>query len=122
MTKNAWLQVASLAQLGTNIMLTFVGGPGAAMIASAVEASLAPLLNSLLGKASVTSDIQAGYGAIIGSMEALKSHAGINPADLQKVEEYLVAAMAANTAFALVNAGFNANLFVVDGPLTPAVP
>jgi hypothetical protein len=125
-----WQQVASLAELGGNVALTVLGGDGivpagSAAIASGIEAAVNPLINSIQGKASTATDIQAGYGALIGGLSILKSQTGnsfgIDPALLAKIDEYLLAAQAGLTAYMTEQAGFNLGLFVVNAPLTPAV-
>ena len=121
-----WQQLASLAELGGNVALTVLGGAGiipanSAAIASGVEASLNPLLSAIQGNAPTVTDIQAGFGALIGSLTILQSQTGLDPAILAKVNEYLLAAQAGFAAYMTEQAGFNASLFVVNAPLTPAV-
>jgi len=120
-----WQQIASLAELGGNIALTFLGGAGivpvgTAALASGIEAAFNPLLTAIEGKQPVQADIQAGYGALIGSLSVLKTQTGIAPDLLTKIDEYLAASNAGLTAYTAEQAGFNANLFVVNAPLTPA--
>lgn len=120
-----WQEVASLAELGGNIALTTLGASGvipssSAAIASGIEAAINPLLLAIQGKASTATDIQAGYGALIGGLTILKSQTGIDPALLTKIDEYMLAAQAGLTAYMTAQAGFNANLFTVNAPLTPA--
>jgi hypothetical protein len=120
-----WQQVASLAELGGNVALTVLGGAGivpagSAAIASGVEAAVNPLLNAIQGKQPVASDIQAGYGALIGSLSIVKSQTNLDPTLLSKIDEYLLAAQAGLTAYMTEQAGFTAALFVVNAPLTPA--
>lgn len=120
-----WQEVASLAELGGNVALTALGAAGvvpasASAIASGVEAAVNPLLSAIQGKASTATDIQAGYGALIGALTILKSQTGLDPALLSKIEEYLLAAQAGLTAYMTEQAGFNAALFEVNAPLTPA--
>lgn len=119
-----WQEVASLAELGGNVALTALGAAGvvpasASAIASGVEAAVNPLLSAIQGKASTATDIQAGYGALIGALTILKSQIGLDPALLSKIEEYLLAAQAGLTAYMTEQAGFNADLFTVNAPLTP---
>jgi hypothetical protein len=121
-----WQQVTSLAELGGNIALSALGASGvipssSAAIASGVEAAINPLLSAIQGKASTATDIQAGYGALIGGLSILKAQTGIDPTLLSKVDEYLLAAQAGLTAYMTEQAGFNADLFTVNAPLTPAV-
>lgn len=120
-----WQEVASLAELGGNVALTALGAAGvvpasASAIASGVEAAVNPLLSAIQGKASTATDIQAGYGALIGALTILKSQTGLDPALLSKIEEYLLAAQAGLTAYMTEQAGFNADLFEVNAPLAPA--
>ncbi len=121
-----WQEVASLAELGGNIALTALGASGvvpanSAVIASGVEAAVNPLILAIQGKASIATDIQAGYGALIGALSILKDQAGIDPALLSKVNEYLLAAQAGLAAYMTAQSGYNIDLFTVNAPLTPAV-
>jgi len=120
-----WQEVASLAELGGNIALTALGASGvvpssSAAIASGVEAAVNPLLSAIQGKSPVATDIQAGYGALIGALSILKSQAGLDSSLLSKINEYLLAAQAGLAAYMTEQAGFNIDLFTVDAPLTPA--
>ena len=120
-----WQEVTQLAELGGNVALTVLGGvgvvpAGSAAIASGVEASLNPLLNAIQGKAPVAADIQAGYGALIGSLNVVKAQTGLDPALLAKIDEYLLASNAGLAAYMTEQSGFNAALFTVNAPLTPA--
>lgn len=122
-----WQELTSLAELGGNVALTALGTSGvipanSAVIAAGVEAAINPLLNAIDGHAPVASDIQAGYGALIGGLSILKSQTGIDPALLAKINEYLLAAQAGLAAYMTEQAGFNASLFVVNDPLTSAQP
>ncbi len=119
-----WQVVTSLAELGGNVALTALGANGvipsnSAVIASGVEAAINPLLAAIQGKATAATDIQAGYGALIGGLSILKTQTGIDPALLAKIDEYLSAAQAGLAAYMTEQAGFNASLFVVNAPLTP---
>ena len=121
-----WQELASLAELGGNVALTALGTSGivpanSAVIASGVEAALNPLLSAIQGKSPVATDIQAGYGALIGGLNILKDQTGIDPTLLAKINEYLLAAQAGLAAYMTEQAGFNASLFVVNAPLPPAV-
>jgi hypothetical protein len=121
-----WQQIASLAELGGNVALTFLGGAGivpanSATIAAGVEAAVNPLLLAIQGNAPVATDIQAGYGALIGSLSILKSKGGLDPAALAKATEYLTAAEDGFEAYLTEQAGFVAGLFVVNAPMTPAI-
>ena len=120
-----WQQLVSLSELGGNVALTFLGDAGlvpvnSAAIAAGVEAAVNPLLSAVQGKEPVAKDIQAGYGALIGSLGILKSKAGLDPTKLAKAEEYLAAAESGFEAYLTEQAGFNADLFTVNAPLTPA--
>jgi hypothetical protein len=120
-----WSEIASLAELGGNIALNVLGASGvipanSAAIASGVEASVNPLLSAIRGKAPIATDIQAGYGALIGGLSILKNQTGVDPAVLTKVNEYLVAAQAGLEGYMTAQAGFNAGLFTVNAPLTSA--
>lgn len=118
-----WQQVTSLAELGGNVALTLLGGAGivpagTAALASGIEASLNPLLSAIEGKQPVATDIQAGYGGLIGSLNALKAQPGLDASLSAKIDEYLTAANSGLTAYTTEQAGFNAALFAVNPPLT----
>ena len=121
-----WQQVTSLAELGGNVALTFLGGAGIvpigmAALASGVEAAVNPLLFAVQGKEPLPAEIQAGYGALIGSLDIVKSRTGLDPAMLAKAEEYLLAAGDGLKGYMTEQAGFNIALFTVNAPLTPAI-
>jgi hypothetical protein len=124
MTVN-WQEVTSLAELGGNVALTVLGTEGvvpasSAAVASGVEAAVNPLLTAISTGASSSTEIQAGYGGLIGGLGILKAQTGLDPALLSKIDEYLLAAQAGLVAYMTAQAGFNVALFTVAAPLTPA--
>jgi len=120
-----WQELTSLAELGGNVALTALGASGvlpanSAVIASGVEAAVNPLILAIQGKSPIATDIQAGYGALIGGLMILKNQTSIDPALLTKINEYLSAAQAGLSAYMTEESAFTASLFTVNDPLTPA--
>ena len=85
--------IISFVELALNIALAAIPQTSAfAPLAAGVEASVNPLIASIQAGSTKTSDILAGYGALIGVITALKSQTGIDPTLLEKLNEYMVAA------------------------------
>lgn len=119
-----WQVLTSLAELGTNIALAGLGTAGvipsnSAALASSIEASVNPLLNAIQGNAPTSTDIQAGYGALIGGLTILKSQTNLDPSLLSKIEVYLQSTQDGLTAYMTEQTAFNAALFTVNAPMTP---
>src|SRR6185312_16282036 len=100
-----WKQVANLAELGAGVALNVLGAEGivptnAVVLAQGIEAAVNPLLSSVqTGKQPTSTVILAGYGAMIGSLNAVKQATGLAPDLIQKIDEYLAAAQAGTTAY-----------------------
>lgn len=86
-------QITSLIELAANITLAAIPVTSAfAPLAAALEAGINPLISSIQSGATTTTDVLAGYGAMIALITTLKKSTGIDPTVLAKLDEYLTAA------------------------------
>lgn len=86
-------QIISLIELAANVTLAAIPVTSAfAPLAAALEAGINPLIASIQTGATKTTDILAGYGALIALITTLKQQTGLSPELLAKLEEYTVAA------------------------------
>jgi hypothetical protein len=114
------LQVTSLIELAANVTLAAIPTTAAfAPLAAALEAGINPLLTSLMTGSTTTSNILAGFGAMIALINTLKSVPGISPDVLAKLDTYLAAAQDGLTAsLAVATKGYDASQLT---PVTPIV-
>lgn len=110
-----------LIELAANTTLTVLSAQGitpanTGTLASALETSINPLISAIGKKSATTTDVMAGYGAMIGVLNALKQNTALEPAVLAKVTEYLAAAQDGTSAFLLASKGLDLS------KLTPVEP
>lgn len=125
-TAPAFDSLLPLIELGINTTLTVLGtagvvpgGPAFASLAAALEAAIAPLISSIRAGNTKTQDVMAGYGALIGVLNTLKSTPGIPKEVIAKAEEYIGAAQDGTSAYLTAAAGYSADILK---PVTPIVP
>jgi hypothetical protein len=111
-------QITSLLELAANVTLTAIPATTAFVpLITGLEAGINPLLTSLTTGSSTTTDVLAGYGALIAVITTLKATTGIDPTVLAKLDEYLTAAQNGTAAaLAVATAGYNAAQLA---PVTP---
>jgi len=117
-----FLSLLPIIQLLTNVGLTIAGQYGvipstAAGLASSLESALAPLFASIGNKSTTQQDVMAALGASIGILTALKNQAGVDPALVAKIDEYLNAAQAALAEGVTAAKGFDATLYAPVEPI-----
>jgi hypothetical protein len=116
-----WLALLPLFELAANTTLTVLSASGvtpanSAVLASGVESAINPLISKLQSGAAVTTDVMAGYGAMIGVLNSLKQNTGLDADTLAKINTYLVAAQDATTGFLTASKGLDLS------KLTPVEP
>lgn len=85
-------QIISLIELAANITLSVIPATSAfAPLAAALEAGINPLIASIQAGSTKTTDILAGYGALIALITTLKQ-TNLAPDILAKLDEYATAA------------------------------
>lgn len=103
-------QITSVVELAANVTLAAIPYTAAfAPLAVALENGINPLITAFTTGSSKTSDVLAGFGAMIALINTLKAVPGV-PADvLAKLEVYLTAAQDGLTAaLAVATKGFDA--------------
>ena len=96
--------IISFVELALNIALAAIPATSSfAPLAAGLEASVNPLIASIQAGSTKTSDVMAGYGALIGVITTLKSQTGLAPTVLAKLDEYLVAAQNGTVAALAAN-------------------
>ncbi len=86
-------QIIALIELAANVTLTAIPITSAfAPLAAALEAGINPLIASIQAGSTKTTDILAGYGALIALITTLKTQTNIAPEVLAKLDEYARAA------------------------------
>jgi len=113
-------QVTSLIELAANVTLAAIPVTAAfAPLAVALEAGINPLITAFTNGSSKTSDVLAGFGAMIALINTLKGIPGIAPDVLQKLDVYLTAAQDGLTAaLAVATKGFDATQLTQLQPIT----
>ncbi len=111
-------QVTSLIELAANVTLAAIPVTAAfAPMAAALEAGINPLLTSLMNGSTKTTDVMAGFGAMIALINTLKTVPGLAPDVLAKLDVYLSAAQDGVTAaLAVATTGYDATQL---DPVTP---
>lgn len=104
-------QVISLIELAANVTLAAVPVTAAfAPLATALEAGINPLMTSLMSGSTTTTNVLAGFGAMIALINTLKAVPGIDPTVIEKLDVYLAAAQDGLTAsLAVATTGYNAS-------------
>jgi hypothetical protein len=113
-------QVTSVVELAANVALAAIPYTAAfAPLAVAFEAGINPLIASFTSGATKTSDVLAGFGAMIALINTLKAVPGV-PADvLAKLDVHLTAAQDGLTAaLAVATKGFDATQLTQLQPIT----
>jgi hypothetical protein len=86
-------QITSLIELAANITLAAIPVTAAfAPLAAGLEAGINPLLASLMNGSTKTTDVMAGFGAMIAIINTLKAVPGVPPDVLAKLDVYLTSA------------------------------
>lgn len=86
-------QIIALIELAANVTLSVIPATSAfAPLAAALEAGINPLIASIQAGSTKTTDILAGYGALIALIGTLKAQTDLAPAVLAKLDEYATAA------------------------------
>lgn len=97
-------QIISLIELAANITLSVIPATSAfAPLAAALEAGINPLIASIQAGSTKTTDILAGYGALIALITTLKQQTEIAPDVLAKLDEYATAAQNGTVAALAAN-------------------
>lgn len=111
-------QILALIELAANITLTAIPVTSAfAPLAAALEAGINPLIASIQAGSTKTSDIMAGYGALIALIGTLEAQTNLDPAVLGKLDEYATAAQQGTVAaLAASTKGYD------PAQLTPVAP
>ena len=111
-------QITSLIELAANITLAAIPVTAAfAPLAAALETGINPLLASIMAGSTKTTDVLAGFGAMIAVINTLKAIPGISPDVLNKLDIYLTAAQDGLVAtLAVATKGYDAT------QLTPVTP
>jgi hypothetical protein len=104
-------QVTSLIELAANVTLAAIPVTAAfAPLAAALETGINPLIASLTNGSTKTTDVMAGFGAMIALINTLKAVPGVSPDVLAKLDVYLTAAQDGLTAsLAVATKGFDAS-------------
>lgn len=104
-------QVIALIELAANVTLAAIPVTAAfAPLATALEAGINPLIASLMSGSTTTTNVLAGFGAMIALINTLKSVPGIDPTVVAKLDVYLTAAQYGLTAsLAVASKGYDAS-------------
>lgn len=110
-----WLPIFELAANTTLTALSVAGVvPGGVIIpqlAVALESGIGPLIEAIKNKMVGAPTVLAALGSIVGVLNALKQVQGLPPALIAKIDEYLLAAQNAISAYMVAQKGFDATLY-----------
>lgn len=114
--------ILPLFQIAANAVLTVLAAQGVvpatlAPLVAAISASILPLINSIRSGQATQTDVLAGYAAMIGTLNAIKSNTGLDTATLTKIEEYIQAAQDGTTAYVKAMNGFDGTTLVPVQPI-----
>lgn len=110
--------ILPLLELAANVTLAAIPVTAAfAPLAATLETGINPLISSINSGSTTTTDVLAGYGALIALITTLKAVPGISPDTLNTLNTYLTAAQnGTQAALAVSTTGYQASL------LTPVTP
>ena len=117
----SFASILPLFELAANVTLTTLSAAGvtpanSAILAAAIENAINPLINAITNGTPKTADVLAGYGALIGVLNALKQNSGLAPEVLAKVDAYIVAAQNGTTGYLAGATGYDPTKLA---PVTP---
>ena len=111
-------QITSLIELAANITLAAIPVTSAfTPLAAALEAGINPLISAINSGSTTSTEVLAGYAAMIALITTLKQQTSLSPSVLSTLDEYLTAAQNGTVAaLGVATTGYN------PAQLTPVAP